>query len=51
MRIKELGIAARAALAETFGKPVHLSLFVKVQEEWSRTEAEMRKLGYTGAAK
>jgi GTP-binding protein Era len=50
-RIRELGIAARAALAESFGKPVHLSLFVKVQEEWSRTENEMRKLGYTGVTK
>jgi GTP-binding protein Era len=50
-RIKELGIAARVALAESFGKPVHLSLFVKVQEEWSRTEAELHKLGYTGDSK
>jgi GTP-binding protein Era len=50
-RIKELGIAARVALAESLGKPVHLSLFVKVQEEWSRTEAELHKLGYTGDAK
>ncbi|MEO6775338.1 MAG: GTPase Era [Kofleriaceae bacterium] len=47
-RIKELGIAARIALAEALGKPVHLSLFVKVQEEWSRTEAELHKLGYGG---
>ena len=45
-RIRELGIAGRAALAETFGKPVHLTLFVKVQEEWSRTEQELAKLGY-----
>jgi GTP-binding protein Era len=50
-RIKELGIAARVALAESFGKPVHLSLFVKVQEEWSRTEAELHKLGYSGGSK
>ncbi len=45
-RIRELGIAGRAALAESFGKPVHLTLFVKVQEEWSRTEQELAKLGY-----
>lgn len=45
-RIRELGIAGRAALAETFGKVVHLTLFVKVQEEWSRTEQELAKLGY-----
>ena len=47
-RIKELGIAARAALAEVFGKPVHVKLFVKVLEEWSREERELAKLGYGG---
>jgi len=50
-RIRELGIAARLALGEALDKPVHLSLFVKVQEEWSRTENELRKLGYTGVTK
>ena len=25
-----------------------LTLFVKVKEEWSQTEAELRKLGYGG---
>jgi GTP-binding protein Era len=47
-RIRELGIAARHALAEAFGKPVHLSLFVKVLAEWSRGEVELRRLGYGG---
>ena len=47
-RIKELGIAARTALAGALGKPVHLSLFVKVLEEWSREEKELAKLGYGG---
>jgi GTP-binding protein Era len=47
-RIRELGIAAREALAETFGKAVHLSLFVKVLAEWSRGEVELRRLGYGG---
>lgn len=47
-RIRELGIAARIALSEAMGKPCHLSLFVKVQEEWSRTDAELKKLGYVG---
>jgi GTP-binding protein Era len=46
-RVKELGIAARAALAEALGKPVHLSLFVKVIGEWSQAESELAKLGYT----
>jgi GTPase Era involved in 16S rRNA processing len=30
------------------GKTVHLSLFVKVLAEWSRGEAELRRLGYGG---
>jgi GTP-binding protein Era len=46
-RIKELGIAARIAVAEALGKPVHLSLFVKVLEEWSREQRGLEKLGYT----
>jgi GTPase len=45
-RIKELGIAARTALADALGKPVHLSLFVKVRESWSQTERDLRELGY-----
>jgi GTP-binding protein Era len=48
-RIRELGIAARHALAEALGKPVHLSLFVKVLAEWSHAEAALRRLGYGGA--
>ncbi|HEX5063116.1 MAG TPA: GTPase Era, partial [Kofleriaceae bacterium] len=47
-RIKELGIAARTALAAALGKPVHLSLFVKVREDWSQTEKDLRELGYGG---
>jgi GTP-binding protein Era len=50
-RIKELGIAARTALAAAFGKPVHLNLFVKVIEEWSRAESSLAKLGYGGDKK
>jgi GTPase len=47
-RIKELGIAARQAVGEALGKTVHLSLFVKVLTEWSRGEADLRRLGYGG---
>jgi GTP-binding protein Era len=47
-RVKELGIAARTALAGALGKPVHLSLFVKVREAWSQTEKDLRELGYGG---
>ena len=47
-RIRELGIAAREAVAEALQlKTVHLSLFVKVLTEWSREEAGIRRLGYT----
>ena len=47
-RIRELGIAARQAVAEALkAKTVHLSLFVKVLAEWSREEAGIRRLGYT----
>jgi GTP-binding protein Era len=45
-RIKELGIAARTALTAALAKPVHLKLFVKVLDEWSRREGELKKLGY-----
>jgi GTP-binding protein Era len=48
-RIRELGIAARSAVAEALGySEVHLSLFVKVLAEWSRGETELRRLGYGG---
>jgi GTP-binding protein Era len=47
-RIKELGIAARTALASALGKPVHLSLFVKVRDAWSQSDKDLRELGYGG---
>jgi GTP-binding protein Era len=49
-RIKELGIAARAAVAELFGCAVHLSLHVKVVPDWSRADAGLAKVGYGGAS-
>ncbi|MBA3461774.1 MAG: GTPase Era [Deltaproteobacteria bacterium] len=47
-RIRELGIAARQAVGAALGKTVHLTLFVKVLEEWSRGDAALRRLGYGG---
>ena len=47
-RVRELGIAARTALAAALGKTVHLTLFVKVLAEWSSGEASLRELGYGG---
>ena len=44
-RIKELGIAARKAMAELFRCAVHLSLFVKVVPDWSTADAGLRKVG------
>ncbi|MBZ0234036.1 MAG: GTPase Era [Deltaproteobacteria bacterium] len=45
-RIKQLGIAARQALADLFRCPVHLNLFVKVVPDWSNAEAGLRKVGF-----
>ncbi|HEU4732850.1 MAG TPA: GTPase Era [Kofleriaceae bacterium] len=47
-RIRELGIAARQAVGAALGKTVHLTLFVQVRREWSRGEADLRRLGYGG---
>ncbi len=50
-RIRELGIAARQALSAALGTPVHLSLFVKVLEEWSHGEHSLRRLGYAASGR
>jgi GTP-binding protein Era len=47
-QIRELGIAARHALADAFDRTVPLSQFVKVLAEWSRGETALRRLGYGG---
>ncbi|MEZ4402207.1 MAG: GTPase Era [Kofleriaceae bacterium] len=47
-RIKELGVAARTALADLFGCPVHLSLLVKIAPAWTTAEAGVRRFGYRG---
>ena len=48
-RIRELGSAARQAVGDALGKTVHRALFVTVLTEWSRGEADLRRLGYGGA--
>jgi GTP-binding protein Era len=45
-RLKEIGRAARLDLKRHFGQPVHLELWVKVKEDWSDSEAALRKFGY-----
>jgi GTP-binding protein Era len=45
-RLKGVGRAARLALKEELGRPVHLNLWVKVQENWADSERALRALGY-----
>ena len=45
-RLKEIGRAARLALKAELGKPVHLNLWIKVQENWADSESALRSLGY-----
>jgi GTPase len=44
--IKEIGTRARVEIAQLLGCPVHLKLLVKVDPEWSRNAAALRRLGY-----
>jgi GTP-binding protein Era len=44
--IKNIGTRARAEIAKLVGLPAHLKLFVKVDPEWTRTQAALRRLGY-----
>jgi GTPase len=46
-RIKQLGIAARQAVSELLGVPVHVNLHVSVEPDWSRHERGIGKLGYS----
>lgn len=45
-RIKQVGVAARKAISELLGCPVHVRLHVKVAEDWSKKPHAMRRLGY-----
>ncbi len=45
-RIKQLGIDARAAVAQLLGCPVHLALHVKVVPDWSQGDRGLHRLGY-----
>ena len=44
--IKEIGTRARMEISKLLGCPVHLKLFVKVDPEWSRSSAALKRLGY-----
>ena len=43
--IKAIGAAARRELAEIIEQPVHLFLFVKVQENWGDDPNHYREMG------
>jgi GTP-binding protein Era len=45
-RLKDMGRAARLALKAELGQPVHLNLWIKVQENWADSESALRSLGY-----
>jgi GTP-binding protein Era len=44
-RIKSIGAAARASIAELLGRPVHLFLHVKVKEDWAEDPSLYRDTG------
>lgn len=45
-RLKSIGQKARAAISQLFGVPVHLKLYVKISQDWSRGERGIRDMGY-----
>jgi GTP-binding protein Era len=45
-RLKEIGTAARLELERIHQKRVFLELFVRVEENWTRSERGMRRAGY-----
>ena len=44
--LKGIGTAARIELEKETGNRVYLSLFVKVEKDWTRSETQLRRLGY-----
>lgn len=44
-RVREIGTAARAALAEVYGVPVHIDLTVRVRRRWRDDPNQLRRLG------
>ena len=46
MMLKAIGTAARKAMLRLFERRVHLRLWVKVRENWSDDEGQLRRFGY-----
>ena len=44
--IRKIGSDARMEIQDTLKKPVYLELFVRVEEDWPKFEAKLKKLGY-----
>ncbi len=44
--IKKIGQDARIEIQEMLKKPVYLELFVRVEEDWPKFEAKLKRLGY-----
>lgn len=44
--IKQVGIQARKDLEAFFGKQVFLETFVKVEQDWRKKEAKLKRFGY-----
>lgn len=45
--IKKVGMAARKDLETFFGKQIFLETFVKVEQDWRKKEAKLKRFGYT----
>ena len=44
--LKAVGIAAREELEKIFDVKINLQLFVKVEEDWSKSVKGLKKVGY-----
>jgi GTP-binding protein Era len=44
--LKKLGVAARTALEEFFGRKVYLETYIKVDEHWRQKKQKLQRFGY-----
>jgi GTP-binding protein Era len=44
--IREVGTAARQEISKFLGRPAHLRLNVRVEEDWTNSRSEIARLGY-----
>jgi GTP-binding protein Era len=49
-KIRDIGIKARAEIGKLLDCPVHLSLFVRVDEDWTEDPGMLAELGYDGSS-